>query len=73
MINVKSEIEVCLEKVIPDGYTHKLANKGDESPGKETGDLIVKINLQQHKDFIGKGADLFCESNISLMESLTWS
>ena len=68
--NIKRKIEINLERGVPDKHRYKIQNEGDEFPGKENGDLIVEIFLQEHKDFIRKGADLFYECKISLLEAI---
>lgn len=68
--NIKRKMEINLEKGVPDGHRYSIANEGDEFPDFETGDLIVAIVLQKHKDFIRKGADLLYKCKISLLESL---
>ena len=35
------------------------------------GDLYVKINIKDHPTFKRKGADLYIEKNITLLEALT--
>ena len=47
-----------------------MSNEGDEFPGRKTGDLVIEIFLEKHKDFIRKGADLLYECKISLLEAL---
>jgi len=44
---------------------------GDESPGVLGGDIHVRIFIDKHKVFERKGADLFIEKKISLLEALT--
>jgi DnaJ homolog subfamily A member 2 len=40
-------------------------------PDVEPGDVIVQIREKKHKTFIRRGADLFMEKEITLIESLT--
>ena len=68
---IKRKMEIDIEKGVPDGHRYKMSNEGDEYPGYETGDLVVEIILQKHKDFIRKGADIFYNCKITLLESLT--
>merc|ERR1712039_1003049 len=42
----------------------------DEHPDADTGDVLFVINEQEHADFKRKGADLFVERKISLVEAL---
>ena len=48
-----------------------MSGEGDEYPDIETGDLIIEIFLDKHKDFIRRGADLIYKTEISLLEALT--
>jgi len=48
-----------------------IHGEGDEVPDVEAGDVIVQIKEKKHKLFTRKGADLFMEKEISLIESLT--
>ena len=45
--------------------------ESDEFPGREAGDVIIVVNEKPHKLFKRKGADLFFEKEITLLESLT--
>ena len=67
----KRKMGIDLERGVPDGHKYKMANEGDEFPGDEAGNLIVKIFLQKHKVFIRKGADLLYKFKISLLKALT--
>lgn len=44
---------------------------GDEAPGVLGGDIHVRVFIEKHKVFERKGADLFFEKKISLLEALT--
>ena len=68
--NIKRKIEIDLERGVHDRHRYKIPGEGDEFPGKETGNLIIEIFLQKHKDFIRKGADLLYECKISLLEAI---
>ena len=69
--NIKRKIGIDLDRGVPDRHKYKMANVGDEFPDIEAGDLIIEIFLQEHKDFIRKGADLWYKCKISLYEALT--
>ena len=69
--NIKRKIVVDIDKGVPDGHRYTLSGEGDEYPDIETGDLVVEIFLEKHKDFIRKGADLIYKTEISLLEALT--
>lgn len=42
----------------------------DEAPGVMPGDLVVVVQVKPHDIFTRKGADLFIEKSISLLEAL---
>lgn len=64
-------IEVTIDKGAPHGEQYVFHGEGDEFPGAETGDVIVVVDLQEHKQFKRKGADLLFEKKINLVEALT--
>ncbi|CAD8170047.1 unnamed protein product [Paramecium pentaurelia] len=64
------EIEIPIEKGVPDGYCVKLYGKGNSRPGYETGDVYAYLEIEQHPKFIRKGTDLFYQHTISLKEAL---
>ncbi len=68
---IKRKIGVDIEKGVPDGHRYTMSGEGDEYPDIETGDLIIEIFLDKHKDFIRRGADLIYKTEISLLEALT--
>ena len=69
--HIKRKIGIDIDKGVPDGHRYTMAGEGDEEPDIETGDLIIEIFLDKHKDFIRKGADLVYKCEISLLEALT--
>jgi len=64
-------LDVFVEKGAPDGHKIVLHGKADESPGVESGDVIVVVRQQEHKRFLRRGADLYLEEEISLADALT--
>lgn len=64
-------IEVTIDKGSPHGDKYVFHGEGDEFPGAETGDVVVVVDLQEHKKFKRKGADLLFEKKITLAEALT--
>ena len=64
-------LEVTIDKGAPNEEKYVFHGEGDEFPGAETGDVVVVVDLQEHKDFKRKGADLLLERKISLVEALT--
>lgn len=62
---------VDIEKGCPSGETYTLHGEGDCVPDVDPGDVIVNVQVRKNKMFTRKGADLFIEKEISLLESLT--
>jgi len=63
--------EVPIEQGLPHECPITFAGEGNEIPDAMAGDLIVKVNIEPHKRFERKGADLYYTKNISLYEALT--
>jgi len=69
--STKQEREVLgvhVQKGAPDG--HKVHFREMASTGKDTGDVVFVLKEQEHPEFKRKGADLFIERKISLVEAL---
>ena len=64
-------LSVEIDKGAPNGEKYVKHGEGDEVPDAEAGDVIVVIKEKKHKTFYRKGADLFMEKEITLVESLT--
>jgi len=64
-------LEVPIETGVPDKHVETFVGEGSEAPGIMAGDLLVRINIEPHKTFERKGADLFYKKKISLYEALT--
>lgn len=64
-------LEVIIDKGAPQDEKYVFHGEGDEFPGAETGDVVVVVDLQEHKEFKRKGADLLMERKITLAEALT--
>merc|ERR1711934_188822 len=67
---VKEVLEVPVQKGAPSGHRVTFQEKSDEHPGVTPGDVIFVLNEQPHKVFKRKGADLYIEKTISLVEAL---
>jgi len=67
---VKEVLEVHIQKGSPDGNKVVFAEKSDEHPGVTPGDVIFVLKEQAHATFKRKGADLYIEKSISLVEAL---
>jgi len=64
-------IEVSVEPGVPHEHDYVLTGESDEAPGILAGDLHVRIMIKKHKTFSRKGADLFIDKKITLLEALT--
>eukprot|EP01052_Picozoa_sp_SAG31_P003027 SAG31_NODE_112_length_24420_cov_19.787550_7_plen_276_part_00 len=47
-----------------------VAEKGDEIPDGDAGDVHIVLDIQEHKEFLRKGCDLYLKRKISLVEAL---
>jgi len=70
-MNVKKDLEVAIEKGVPDRHVIVLHGEGDEAPGLMAGDVHLVITIKDHPTFSRVGADLFMKKKISLLEALT--
>lgn len=71
--NTKQEREVLdvhIQKGSPDGHKVQFREMADEHPDADTGDVFFVLKQQEHAEFKRKGADLFIERKISLVEAL---
>ena len=66
------KVRVEIDKGAPDGEQYVKHGEGHEVPdGKEAGDAIVVVKVKKHEKFSRRGADLFMEKEVSLLEALT--
>jgi len=63
-------LEVHIQKGSPDGHKVTFRDMADEHPDMDTGDVIFVLKQQEHAMFKRRGADLFIERDISLVEAL---
>merc|ERR1712045_989673 len=63
-------IEVHIQKGSPDNHKVQFREMADEHPDADAGDIVFVLKQQEHMDFKRKGADLFIEREISLVEAL---
>lgn len=68
---VEKILEVPIDKGTPDEKDILFAGQGNEVPGAMAGDLHVRVSIKKHPVFERKGADLFMNKKISLLEALT--
>merc|ERR1712187_133458 len=66
----KEILEVHIQKGSPDGHKIPFREMADEHPDADTGDVIFVVKQKEHPEFKRKGADLYIERTISLVEAL---
>ena len=71
VVKEKKVLECSVDKGAPHGNKYVFHGESDECPDKEPGDVVIVVNEQPHKVFKRKGADLFMEKEITLLEALT--
>jgi len=86
MINMEKRCKICKGKKVkrdkktlsvevgkgsPNGEQFTIHGEGDAVPDVEPGDVIVVIKIRPNKIFSRKGADLYMEKEITLLEALT--
>lgn len=64
-------ISVEVDKGAPNGEKYVKHGEGDQIPDAEAGDVIIVVAEKKHKIFKRKGADLFMDKEITLIEALT--
>ncbi len=67
----KTFLEVSVDKGIPNEHDYVMIGEAHEAPGVMAGDLHVRFMVKPHEVFERKGADLFFEKKITLLEALT--
>merc|ERR1740138_98771 len=63
-------LEVHIQKGSPDQHKVTFREMADEHPDADAGDVVFVVKQQEHALFKRKGADLFLEKKISLVEAL---
>lgn len=63
--------DVEVDKGAPHGQKYTFFGEGDQIPDAESGDIVIIVDLQPHKQFKRKGADILMEKEISLIDALT--
>merc|ERR1719443_2703850 len=63
-------LEVHIQKGSPDNHKVVFREMADEHPDADTGDVNFVLKQQEHALFKRRGADLFIEKDISLVEAL---
>ena len=67
---MNENVEVPVGVGFPNEDKIVIHGKGNEHPEYRTGDLIVIVKIETHKDFERVGDDLFLKQKISLLEAL---
>ena len=67
----KTILEVQVEKGAPHGERYNFHGEADEHPDLEAGDVVIEVHVANHKSFKRRGADLFFEKEITLLQALT--
>lgn len=70
IIEVQKKVDISVEAGTPDDHIIKFNGEGNEIPGAEAGDLVVRVNVRKHKVFQRSGADLVMEKEITLKQAL---
>merc|ERR1719350_1917630 len=63
-------LEVAIQKGSPDNHKVQFREMADEHPDADAGDVHFVLKQQEHPVFKRKGADLFIERSITLVEAL---
>lgn len=78
LTNFNTHIEVAVEPGVPNDHDYIFNGMSDDIPGilywlkgGMAGDVHVRIKIENHKTFTRKGADLFMNHKITLLEALT--
>ena len=64
-------ITVEISKGAPNGERYIFHGEADEFPGIEAGDVVISVKEKPHATFKRRGADLYIDKKINLVQSLT--
>jgi len=67
----KKTLTVEVDKGAPDKEQYTISGEGDCVPDIEPGDVIAVVKIRPNKIYTRKGADLYYDKEISLLEALT--
>ena len=67
----RKKLKVEMDKGSPNGEQFTVHGEGDQVPEVEAGDVVVVIKIRPNKIFSRKGADLYMDKEISLLDALT--
>lgn len=71
VVRDKKKLELEVDKGTPHGENYTISGEGDCVPDVDPGDVIVVVGVRKNKIFTRKGADLYMDKEISLLEALT--
>ena len=67
----KKKLSVEIDKGTPNGEQYTISGEGDCVPDVDPGDVIVIVKVRTNKIYTRKGADLWMDKEVSLLDSLT--
>jgi DnaJ family protein A protein 1 len=70
IVHERKILEVHVDKGMEDGQKITFYGEGDQSPGLESGDIIIILEEREHSTFRRKDMDLYMKMDISLSEAL---
>jgi DnaJ-class molecular chaperone len=69
VIDDKRKLEIPIVRGVRDGQEIRFNKEGNEKPGYESGDIVIKLTQTNHQTFERHGNTLYLVKNISLYES----
>lgn len=67
---VQKELEIHIDKGMKDGSKITFTGEGDQEPGLQPGNVVVVLDEQEHAVFKRKGANLYIQIDLQLVEAL---
>eukprot|EP01017_Pseudomicrothorax_dubius_P028943 TRINITY_DN3483_c0_g1_i2.p1 TRINITY_DN3483_c0_g1~~TRINITY_DN3483_c0_g1_i2.p1 ORF type:complete len:457 (-),score=146.16 TRINITY_DN3483_c0_g1_i2:95-1465(-) len=67
---ITKELDVTIEPGVPHEKDIVLTGEGDEVPGVLPGDIVFRVMIEPHPIYKRKGADLYLNKKITLLEAL---
>lgn len=71
IVHERKILEVHIDKGMEDGQKITFAGEGDQTPGLESGDIIIILEEKDHALYKRKDMDLVMKIDITLSEALT--
>ena len=66
----EKELDLVIEKGMPDGFEVVFKRASEQSPDTTPGDVVMTLKQQPHRVFTRKGDDLYMTHTLSLFEAL---